>query len=176
MRVLGIDPGTSVTGWAVLEAATPTPERVASGSAKLSSDSPLSNRLGRIHDLVRELILRYEPGALSLEKAFVARNVQSALRLGEARGAVLVAAASCGLSVFEYSPAEVKVAIVGYGRADKAQILRGVALVLGLSDVDRADEADALAAAFCHLRGARIRSLASSPRGGRPVRGVRRAR
>jgi crossover junction endodeoxyribonuclease RuvC len=114
----------------------------------------LAARLCRIHLAIRELLLEHAPGAVSLEKAFVSRNVQSAFRLGEARGAVLIAAADCGVEVFEYSPAAIKQSVVGYGRADKDQIVRGVSLLLSLSDLRRADEADALAAAVCHLRGA----------------------
>ncbi|MGH7822927.1 MAG: crossover junction endodeoxyribonuclease RuvC [Candidatus Binatia bacterium] len=151
-RVLGVDPGTSVTGWGVVESASGGHRRVASGVISLSARLALPHRLRRIHAAVRSLILEHRPAALSLEKAFVSRNVQSAFRLGEARGAVLIAAADCGVEVFEYAPAEVKQSVVGYGRADKGQMLRGVALLLAVESLRRADEADALAAAVCHLR------------------------
>ncbi|MGH7858633.1 MAG: crossover junction endodeoxyribonuclease RuvC [Candidatus Binatia bacterium] len=152
MRVLGVDPGTSVTGWGVVESAPGGHRRIASGVISLSGRLDLAARLRRIHESIRSLILEHEPEALSLEKAFVSRNVQSAFRLGEARGAVLIAAADCGIRIFEYSPAEVKQSVVGYGRADKDQMLRGVALLLSVGELRRADEADALAAAVCHLR------------------------
>lgn len=164
MRVLGVDPGTSVTGWGVVEAAEPAGRRVASGIVRLPGGSALGERLRRIHDAVRALILEHAPQALSLEKAFVSRNVQSAFRLGEARGAVLIAAAGCSLPVFEYAPAEVKQAVVGYGRADKPQIVRGVSLLLALDGLHRTDEADALAVALCHLRRGRVARLAGGTR------------
>ena len=159
MRVLGIDPGTSITGWAVIEGDAARPRRVASGILRLSSSVPLAVRLRRIHETVKALVLEHRPVAVSLEKAFVAKNPQSAFRIGEARGAVMVAAAECGLEVFEYAPAEVKRTLVGYGRAEKAQIVRGVAMLFAIAEPGVADEADALAVAACHLSGSRLRSL-----------------
>jgi crossover junction endodeoxyribonuclease RuvC len=164
MRVLGVDPGTAVTGWGLVESMPGGVRRLASGIVSLPSRVALANRLRRIHDSIRELILEHRPAAISLEKAFVSRNVQSAFRLGEARGAVLIAAADCGLDVFEYSPAEVKQSVVGYGRAGKEQMVRGVALVLSIDSIRRADEADALAVAICHLRFANWRSAVGKVR------------
>ena len=164
MRVLGIDPGTSVTGWGVVEGAGGSVQRIASGVIALSARLTLAGRLQRIHEAVCALVLDHRPEVLSLEKAFVARNVQSAFRLGEARGAVLVAAGGLGLPVFEYAPAEVKQAVVGYGRADKQQMIRVVAMQLGGPEAARADEADALAVALCHLRGARMRAIVGRAR------------
>jgi crossover junction endodeoxyribonuclease RuvC len=132
---------------------------VASGVIALPSRLSLAERLHRIHASVRKLIDEHHPLAVSLEKAFVSRNVQSAFRIGEARGAVLIAAADRGVPVFEYAPATVKQAVVGYGRADKSQMLRAVAMLLSLDDLDGADEADALAVAVCHLQGARLRRV-----------------
>lgn len=165
MRVLGVDPGTSVTGWGVVEPAGSGFRCVASGTVSLSGRRPLANRLQQIRTAVAELLGEHEPAALALEKAFVAHNVQSAFRLGEARGAVLIAAAEAGVAVFEYAPAAVKLAAVGYGRADKQQMVRGVSLRLGIPPVRRADEADALAIALCHLIGARWRGMAVARRG-----------
>lgn len=164
VRVLGIDPGTAVTGWGVVETAGTGFRCVASGTLHLSSRRPLAGRLQQIRTVVAALLDEHDPAALALEKAFVAHNVQSAFRLGEARGAVLIAAAEAGVSVFEYAPAAVKLAVVGYGRADKRQMVRGVALRLGAPAAERADEADALALALCHLIGARWRGLAGSRR------------
>ncbi len=164
VRVLGIDPGTSVTGWGVVETAGTGFRCVASGDFRLSSRRSLAARLQQIHSAVAELIGVHAPAAVALEKAFVAHNVQSAFRLGEARGAVLIAAAAADVSVFEYAPAAVKLAVVGYGRADKRQMVRGVALRLGTPAAERADEADALALALCHLIGARWRAMAGSGR------------
>jgi crossover junction endodeoxyribonuclease RuvC len=156
--VLGIDPGTSVTGWGVVEPAGAAFRRVASGLVDLPARLPLGERLRRIRAAVEDLCRAHSPIAVALEKAFVAHNVQSAFRLGEARGAVLIAAAEAGLPVFEYAPAHVKLTVVGYGRADKRQMVRGVALRLGAPRAGQADEADALALALCHLIGARLRA------------------
>jgi crossover junction endodeoxyribonuclease RuvC len=166
MRVLGIDPGTSVTGWGVVEPAGTSFRRVASGAIELASRLPLGERLRRIRAEIEGLCRLHAPEALALEKAFVSHNVQSAFRLGEARGAVLIAAAEAAVPVFEYAPAEVKVAVVGYGRADKQQIVRGVALRLSVPAAERADEADALALALCHLIGARWHALTTPRRRG----------
>jgi crossover junction endodeoxyribonuclease RuvC len=111
----------------------------------------LARRLAAISAALGEIIRIHSPGVLSLEKSFAGQNIQSAFRLGEARGAVLVAAASAGLRVREYSPAEVKLAVAGYGRAGKAQVQGMVARLLGLATLPAADEADALAVALCHL-------------------------
>ena len=159
VRVLGIDPGTSVTGWGVVTRSGSSFRHIASGALELGSTRSLGERLGEIRSAVVELCRVHGPTALALEKAFVAHNVQSAFRLGEARGAVLIAAADAGVAVFEYAPAQVKSTVVGYGRADKRQIMRGVALRLGTSLAERADEADALALALCHLIGWRLRAL-----------------
>jgi crossover junction endodeoxyribonuclease RuvC len=160
-KVLGIDPGTSVTGWGIVEAEGVGFRRVAGGAVELPRRIPLGERLRRIHAAVCDLLREHEPAALALEKAFVAANVQSAFRLGEARGAVLIAAAAAEVPVFEYAPAQVKLTVVGYGRADKKQMVRGVALRLGGPSAAHVDEADALALALCHLIGARLRSLVS---------------
>jgi crossover junction endodeoxyribonuclease RuvC len=105
LRVLGIDPGTWVIGWGVVTPAGASFRRVASGAVDLGSSRPLGERLGEIRSAVVELCARHAPAAVALEKAFVAHNVQSAFRLGEARGAVLIAAAEAGVPVFEYAPA-----------------------------------------------------------------------
>ena len=165
-RVLGIDPGTSVTGWGVVEPTGASFSRVASGVVVLRAGLAIGERLHRICRAVAELCETHEPQALALEKAFVAHNVQSAFRLGEARGAVLIAAAEAGIPVFEYAPAEVKLSVVGYGRADKQQMVRGVALRLGIERAARADEADALGLALCHLIGSRLRGFTTPRRRG----------
>jgi crossover junction endodeoxyribonuclease RuvC len=164
MRVLGIDPGTSITGWAVVEAGAARPRRIASGVLRLSSSVSVPERLRRIHETVKTLVIEHAPSAVSLEKAFVSRNPQSAFRIGEARGAVMVAAAECGLEVFEYAPAEVKRTLVGWGRAEKDQMVRGVALLFSIPEPRVVDEADALAIAACHLAGSRLRDLVERAR------------
>ena len=163
--MLGIDPGTSVTGWGVVERAGTQFRCVASGVVVLPARRALAERLQQIHQAIVQLIAEHRPDALALERAFLARNVQSAFRLGEARGAVLIAAAAADVPIFEYAPAQVKLTVVGYGRADKPQIVRGVALRLGMRPAERFDEADALAIALCHLIGARLGALVAVARG-----------
>ena len=149
MRVLGVDPGTVATGWGVVEEHGHGLLHVAGGVIR--PRGPLAERLAHIYEQVRLLVSKFEPACVSLEKTFVGENVQSAFRLGEARGAILVAAAQAGVSVREYSPAEIKVAVVGNGRAVKEQMQTMVIHLLGLHTPLAADEADALGAAICHL-------------------------
>ncbi|MFN8626648.1 MAG: crossover junction endodeoxyribonuclease RuvC [Candidatus Binatia bacterium] len=149
MRVLGVDPGTVATGWGVIEEVDRRLRYVAGGVIR--NRGPLPQRLARIYGEIQQVLSTFAPAWLSLEKTFVGENVQSAFRLGEARGAILVAAAQAGVPVREYSPAEIKVAVAGQGRAAKDQMQAMVARLLTLSTVLAADEADALGAAICHL-------------------------
>jgi crossover junction endodeoxyribonuclease RuvC len=154
MRVLGVDPGTVATGWGVVEAEGGNARCVASGVIRLQGELPA--RLARIHAVLQEVLATHGPVALSLEKTFVSANVQSAFRLGEARGAALVAAAQAGVAVYEYSPAEVKMAVVGYGRALKEQVQEMMTRLLALPRTPGTDEADALAVALCHVHSRRL--------------------
>ncbi|TMB23353.1 MAG: crossover junction endodeoxyribonuclease RuvC [Deltaproteobacteria bacterium] len=149
--MLGIDPGSRRTGWGVVDACGGGFRHVASGTIVLAPAAHLGTRLARLHAECLRLIAAWEPAAVVLERAFVARNVQSAFRLGEARGAVLAAAGAAGAVLAEYAPASVKLATVGYGQADKRAMGRGVALRLGLERPPAPDAADALALALCHL-------------------------
>jgi crossover junction endodeoxyribonuclease RuvC len=158
VRALGIDPGTRVTGWGVVESAGPLLRHLASGTLCLGGVTTLGERLARLHAECLALIDTWAPSVVVLERAFVARNVQSALRLGEARGAILAAVASVGVAVEEYAPAAVKLAAVGHGTADKEAVGRGVTLRLGLARRPAADAADALALALCHLQDAPLRT------------------
>ena len=156
MRALGIDPGSRVTGWGVIESRGAGFRHVASGTIALAQ-ATLGDRLARLHAECLRLVERWAPAAVVVERAFVARNVQSAFRLGEARGAVLAAIAAGGVPLHEYAPAEVKLAAVGHGRADKDEVGRGVAVRLGLARRPAVDAADALALALCHLQQAPLR-------------------
>lgn len=153
MRVLGIDPGTLTTGWGVVEERGSRLVRVAGGVAR--ARGPLASRLGKIAEEIERVLERFAPTALSVEKSFVASNVQTAFRLGEARGAVLAIAARSGIPIGEYSPAEIKRAVVGTGRATKEQVQEMVRRLLALSEPLTSDQADALAAALCHLQARR---------------------
>ena len=152
MRALGIDPGSRVTGWGVVESDGRTFRHVASGTIPLSPSTSLGTRLARLHSECARLVRRWSPTAVVLERAFVARNVQSALRIGETRGAVLAAVGASGTALVEYAPAEVKLAAVGHGGADKETVGRGVTVRLALVRRPPADAADALALALCHLQ------------------------
>ena len=147
--MLGVDPGTVVTGWGVVEEHGREVRHVTSGAVRLRGSRP--ERLASIYRALKEVCERFEPAVVVVEKTFVGENVQSAFRLGEARGAVMVAAAHAGVAVTEYSPAEIKVAVTGSGRADKAQMKTMVERLLGLTSSTTSDEADALAAAICHV-------------------------
>jgi crossover junction endodeoxyribonuclease RuvC len=151
VRVLGIDPGSRVTGWGVVESRGERMDHVGSGTVALEPSIPLGIRLARLYAECLRLLDEWSPAALVLERNFVARNVQSAFRLGEARGAILAAAGAAGIALHEYAPATVKLAAVGHGQADKRAVGRGVALRLRLARTPVPDAADALALALCHL-------------------------
>lgn len=150
-RILGIDPGTVSTGWGIVEMAGGSLGHVAHGTVNAAQGPGQGFRLRRIYRSLQEIVRSYEPQGVSLEKVFFARNAQSALKLGQARGVVLLAAAENGLAVHEYTSAEIKLAVVGYGGATKEQVQKMVAALLHLSGRIPADAADALAAAICYL-------------------------
>ena len=156
MRALGIDPGSRVTGWGVVERAGTCFRELASGTIRLGTSTDLAPRLARLYGECVDLFRDWSPSCVVLEKNFVAHNVQSAFRIGEVRGVVLAAAASVGIGVHEYAPAAVKLAAVGHGRADKETVGRGVTAILGLVERPAVDAADALALALCHLQQARL--------------------
>ena len=166
MRALGFDPGSRVTGWGVVESVRGRLLHVASGTIVLGATTTMAARLARLHVECERLVTEWGPASVVLERAFVARNVQSALRIGEARGAVLAAVGRSAAVLHEYAPAEVKLAAVGHGRADKETVGRGVAARLGLGQRVAVDAADALALAICHLQQAPLRSAIARAGGG----------
>lgn len=149
MRVLGVDPGTIRCGWGVVDCDGPTLGHVDSGVIEVGRGE-IADRLLVVHRELQALISAHSPSAFSLERNFVARNVQSAFRLGEARGVALAAAAAAGLQIAEYTPMVIKKAVVGYGRAEKLQVQTAVGRLLRLEALPESDAADALAAALCH--------------------------
>ncbi len=154
LRVLGIDPGTAATGYGVVEVRNNSLISIAHGVIATSPRQAFPLRLQVIHQSLQEIIGRHRPGCAVLEGLFFAKNVRTALQLGQARGAALVALVEAGLEVFEYSPLEVKSAVTGFGRASKAQVQRMVASLLGLAPAFPANDAtDALALAICHVHG-----------------------
>ena len=146
-RILGVDPGSRVTGYGVIEAAPDGNRHVASGCIRVAGDD-VAGRLRQIVDGLREVSQRYAPSELAIERVFVNRNAESALKLGQARGAALVAVP--GIPVFEYAATRVKQATTGSGKASKSQVQHMVRVLLSLPEVPRTDEADALAVALCH--------------------------
>jgi len=167
--ILGIDPGSLVTGWGLLEVESNRLRHQSHGIIGTSASLGLAERLCQIHRGLQEIIEHYHPTAVSLEKVFFSRNVQSALKLGQARGVALLAAAEHKIAVAEYSAAEIKVAVVGYGRASKEQVQKMVSALLCVRGALRADAADALAAAICHVhrRASQPQAIASWNGGGK---------
>ncbi len=156
MRVLGIDPGTARTGYGIVERDGSKLKVVDYGCLETLASAPPAERLLSIHQGVLHLIELHRPEMVGVERLFFNRNVQTAFAVGQARGVVLLAAAAHGLPVLEYGPHEVKIAVTGYGRADKGQVQRMVQVLLGLAELPRPDDAaDALAVAICLAHGLR---------------------
>ncbi len=153
MRVLGIDCGTEYTGYGVVELRDDTSLLCLDcGAIKLSKRTPMSTRLAIIFDRLNSLIAAHQPENVAIEDVFYALNVKSALKLGQVRGVAMLAASVAGLVVAEYAPLTIKSAVVGYGRAEKAQVQLMVARLLRLEQIpEPPDAADALAIAICHL-------------------------
>ncbi len=152
MIVLGVDPGTHRTGYAFLEKRDNRIRVLEYGVIRLKDGAPLPLRLEQLHRELQALMVVYDPAQLALESIFFARFPQSALILGHARGAIMVAAQSMGIGIFEYAPRMVKKATVGTGRASKERVAAMIQTHLGLKQPPTpADAADALAIAFCHL-------------------------
>ena len=152
LRVLGVDPGSATTGYGVIEGDGRKTMLVEYSGIKVSSRLAVPDRLLLISTKLEEVIARLKPDACAVEETFFATNVKSALSLGQVRGAVLLTAARNGVPVFDYSPLEIKQALVGYGRAEKHQVQEMVRLLLGLKNAPKPlDASDALAAAICHL-------------------------
>jgi crossover junction endodeoxyribonuclease RuvC len=147
--ILGIDPGSRITGYGVIAIARHKVSYLASGCIEVG-ELAFAERLCAIFEALTEIIRQHQPREAAMEKVFMSRNADSALKLGQARGAALVAVARQGVQLSEYSPNQVKQAIVGRGHADKGQVQHMVCMLLGLSTAPRADAADALALAMCH--------------------------
>jgi crossover junction endodeoxyribonuclease RuvC len=158
MRVLGIDPGTLATGYGVVEQRGDAFRVITFGAISTQVSLPFAQRLLRIYQELRTVLTRTQPDCAAVEAVFFARNVQTALRLGQARGVTLLALAQEAIPIHEYSALEVKQAVTSYGRADKDQVQEMVRVLLGLPEPPRpADAADALAVAICHHHASRLR-------------------
>lgn len=168
MRCLGIDPGLGVTGYGIIDAEAGALAFVDAGIVRTSSRAPLAERLRRIDLELEEKIRRHEPGEAAIEEVFHAKNTRSALLLGHARAAAILCAARNGLAVREYSPTEVKKAVVGTGKATKEQVQYMVRILLKI-DVDLPlDASDALAVAICHSNRVKFDDLIRAGQGNVP--------
>lgn len=158
--VLGVDPGTAITGYGLVWAEGDSLKLVDYGAITTSSDKPLPQRLQEIYRQLTALIQERQPSSAAVEKLFFSRNVRTAFSVGQARGVALLAMANAGLPVHEYTPLEVKQAVVGYGRATKEQVQEMVKVLLGLDSMPQPDDAaDAIAVAICHIHSIKVRSL-----------------
>jgi crossover junction endodeoxyribonuclease RuvC len=162
VRVIGVDPGSATTGYGVIDSDGRRYELVEYAGIAGPKHLTFPERLLQISRTLEEVIARLNPHACAVEDTFYAVNVKSALKLGQARGAVLVAAARAGVEIFEYSALEIKSALVGYGRAEKRQVQEMVRVLLGMKDAPQPlDASDALAVAICHINTASTRARLS---------------
>lgn len=159
-RILGLDPGSLRTGYGLIDCSAAGERHLANGCINAGSGDFLL-RLRRIFDAVVSLIDEHRPGEVAIERVFVHRNPDSALKLGQARGAAVCAAVGLGASAHEYAPRAIKLAVTGYGAADKAQVAQMVTMLLHLERRPAADAADALAVALCHAQTRRLAALTS---------------
>ena len=158
MRILGIDPGTGILGFGVIDASTSNKVKLVDGGViRTPVKEDDSVRLLTIYDELTEIIKETNPEAMAIEKLFFAQNVTTAMTVSQARGVVILCGMKAGLQIFEYTPLQIKQALTGYGRADKKQIQEMVRVILGLKDIPKPDDcADALATAICHSMTARF--------------------
>jgi crossover junction endodeoxyribonuclease RuvC len=157
---LGIDPGTAITGYGVIEGEGDSLVMTTYGAVTTPANQPLAQRLQHIYRELRALIMEWQPDSAAVEELFFSKNARTALSVGHARGVALLALTEAGLPIQEYKPAEVKQAVAGYGNAPKQQVQGMVQLLLNLDEVPRPDDAaDALAVAICHFHSARWQSL-----------------
>jgi crossover junction endodeoxyribonuclease RuvC len=150
-RVLGIDPGSQVTGYGVVEKVRGGLCWIAHGEIRPAKGGALSSCLQTIYDGLREVIRQASPDAVAVENIFYGKNVRSLIRQGHVRGGAILAAKHGGVPVYEYSPLEIKKAVVGYGRAEKGQVQQMVRAILNLPEIPPPDAADALAVSICHI-------------------------
>lgn len=165
VRLLGIDPGYGRCGWGVIDLAGNQLRHCASGVIETPKTDELPRRLAALHAGLRRVIAEYAPDETAVEELFFAKNVKTAIQVGQARGVVVLTCAEAGLPVAEYKPAEIKQAVSGYGAATKPQIERMVCVLLALAAPPALDDAtDALAVAICHAHCRRMKNLAARER------------
>ena len=160
MRTLGIDPGTATTGFAVVDEINKKIKLIEYGCIKTSPSTPAHLRLLKISEELNSIVKKYCPDVMAVEQLFFANNEKTAIKVGEARGVILLSAASNKIALSEYTPLQVKLALTGYGKADKKQIQYMVKNLLGLKEVPKPDDAaDAIAIAICHINSYSLKGL-----------------
>ncbi len=160
MLVLGIDPGTAITGFGLVREDQAGLALVDYGVITTPAGQPLPERLQTIYQGLRDVVTQHQPQTAAVEELFFSRNARTALSVGHARGVTLLALADAGLSIHEYKPLEIKQAVAGYGGADKRQVQEMVRMLLGLDHVPQPDDAaDAVAVAVCHIHSAHMKAL-----------------
>jgi len=163
MRILGIDPGTAITGYAVVEETTEGLQMITLGAITTPAKTPLPLRLQTIYSELREIVAEYAPEAAAVEELFFSRNARTAMSVGHARGVILLALADLNLPIAEYTPMQIKQAVTGYGNANKHQVQEMVRMLLTLPETPKPDDAaDAAAVAICYLHRAKLDGLLSS--------------
>jgi len=151
MVILGIDPGLAIVGWGAVEYSGSRFRPLAFGAIRTEAGLPVEERLAQIHDAHRQILLRCRPDAMAIEELFFNSNITTGIVVAEARGVLLLCARQSGVPVFEYTPMQVKSAVVGYGKAEKRQVIAMTTALLGLKEPPKPDDtADALAIAICH--------------------------
>ncbi len=151
MLVLGVDPGSRVTGYGLVEKENNQMTCIDAGIISSSTKIPFYERIHKIFESMVDIMTHHRPQEMAIEDVFFAKNVKSSLKLGHARGAVLIAAVQCNVKIFDYTPLEIKKSIVGYGRASKEQVRSMVQIILKMKTQPELDTSDALATAICHL-------------------------
>ncbi|NLZ38380.1 MAG: crossover junction endodeoxyribonuclease RuvC [Firmicutes bacterium] len=160
MLILGVDPGIAATGYGVVKIEGQKACALEYGCIRTPAKTPMPDRLLQIYQGLQQILTSYNPDTVAIEKIFFAKNAISAMQVGEARGVAVLAACHAGLQVYEYTPLQVKQAVVGYGKAEKNQVQQMVKLILGLNEIPRPDDAaDGLAVALCHAHSCTSREI-----------------
>lgn len=160
MVIMGIDPGIAIIGYGILNYEGNKFTPIDYGAIRTDSSMKLSQRLLVIHEELEEIIKKHKPDAISIEELFFNKNIKTALTVGHGRGVAVLAAARADVEVFEYTPLQVKQAVVGYGRAEKAQVQQMIKIILNLKETPKPDDvADALAIAVCHGNSCKIMKM-----------------
>ena len=168
MTILGIDPGLATMGWGAIHYDSVKPRLLDYGALTTPADMPMPQRLLALFEGVEDLCRRFDPDDIAMEELFFCKNVTTAIAVGEARGAAIVAMRKHTNNLFEYTPMQIKQAVTGYGKADKRQVQQMVKLLLNLPEIPRPDDAaDGLAIAITHAHSMRMRQNYSNPREGR---------